>query len=133
MFEIAILIILMIGGSFFIISPKYEGSWMLALILVIYALGIISITLRTSFRRQGERRAVSTFLFGLVCGLCYGFLLLIILPEAANLNVVMMTSGMLVWGIAGGLIAVFCAYIISRLSFIKDLFRSIFSRDHNNH
>jgi hypothetical protein len=128
-FEIAFLIILMIGGGFYSISSKYGTSWLLALALVVYAVGIISITLRTSLKKQGDRRAVSTFFFGLACGICYGALLSLVLPEAANLNVLMIVSGILVWGIAGGLIAVFSAYIIS-LSFIKDLYRFFFSRDH---
>jgi hypothetical protein len=131
-FEIVFLIILMIGGGFYTISSKHETSWLFALVLVVYTIGIISITLRTSLYKQGERRAMSTFLFGLACGGCYGVLLSLILPEAANLNIVMIASGILVWGIAGGLIAVFSSYIIS-LSFIKVLYRSFFPRDHEDH
>jgi len=96
-FEIVSLIILMIGGGFYSISFKYETSWLLALALVVYTVGIISITVRTSLNKQGDRRAVSTFLFGMACGLCYGILLSLMLPDAANLNIILRASGILIW------------------------------------
>jgi len=129
-FEIASLIILLIGGAYSI-SYNYETSWLFALALIVYVVGILSITVRTSLKKQGDRRAVSAFLFGLACGLSYGVLLSLLLSDAANLNIAMRALGTLLWGLVGGLIAVFSAYIIS-LSFLKDL-SSFFSRKHGNH
>jgi len=128
--EVVFLIILLIGGGFYIVSFKHEPSLLLALVLVIYAVGIISITVRTVLNKQGDRRAVSTFLFGMACGLCYGVLLSLMLPDAASLSIVVIILGILLWGIAGGIIASLSSYVIS-LSFIKDL-HSFFSRKHEN-
>ena len=126
--ELGSLIILLIGGSFYSITFKHEPSWLLALILIVYSVGIISITVRASINKQGDRRTVSTFLFGMACGLGYGGLLSLLIPDAARLGFVLRTSGILLWGIASGLIASLSAYIIS-LCFIKDL-SAFFSRRH---
>lgn len=128
LFEVLILTIFVIAGAGYSAFFRQDTSWLLALVLMLYVAGIVSITIRTLLKKQSDRRSVSVFLFGLSCGLCYGILLSFMDQHAENLNFILMLLGICLWGLAGGLIAAFSSYIIS-LTFIKDL-RSFIAREH---
>jgi hypothetical protein len=91
-----------------------------------YVIGIIGITIRSKLNNQDNKRSMSVLCFGTVCGLCYGTALSLLTDIAEDLHWSMILFGIFTWGVAGGLLAVIGAYIIS-LSFIKNI-RAIVDR-----
>lgn len=130
-FETLTLILLALWGTICIIFARCDSSLLLALNVVVYSAGIMSIVVRTQLSKQIERRGMSSCLFGFLCGLWYGTSVAFMSPDAAELPGIMITGGIILWGIIAGLIAMLCSYIIG-LGFIKDLY-TLFSHKDKHH
>ena len=63
----------------------------------------------------------------MACGLCYGIVLSLFTNITKSLNMAFVLLGISAWGVAGGIIAVFSAYIFS-FAFINDLLSAIFRK-----
>jgi len=122
-YELSAILAISIGGFTYCFYTKSESSLLFALILICYVIGIISVTLRSIISKQKDRLTISVLFFGMTCGFCYGLVLFLSTYIAENLHITMIMFGILAWSAAGGIIAVFSAYVIS-FNFIKDL-RSI--------
>lgn len=127
-FETLTLILIAILETIWIIFVRRDASLVLALNIVVYSGGIISIVVRTQVSKERERRSISSFLFGFLCGLWYGTALAFFSSDTIELPGKLLTMGIILWGIAAGLIAMLCSYIIS-LDFIKDVYRSFSHKD----